>query len=176
MDGQYDAIRKEVESVTRKLLRQQPELLGPDFINLLEAVGVAKSYSKKPYALITINPFPDACREEFEMCVEKIMMKKWIREIYSYSYEKDDKDRLHVHCIVYRGVKPKSEIIREIYSVVKDIVGDKSCIDVQPIAQGVQKVYDYCHKSFNNDEKHESETFFDSYFMLDDSNSEQGDT
>lgn len=177
-DGQADAVRKEVESATRKLLRQQPELLGPDYIALLEAVGKAKRISQKPYAFITINPFPDVEPIEFEDCVERIVNKKWIRDIYSYSYERDDKDRLHVHMIVYRGNKPKSEIIREIYNVVKDIVGDKACIDVENIAQGVRKVYDYCHKSCPNDEKHESEKFFDEYFILDnDTDTEsQGDT
>lgn len=175
--GWENAMTKEVENAARRIIRQHPELLGPQYVEMLEYIGKGKLQNEKPYVFVTINPYPDADRLWFETDVQAVIRKKWVADRYSYSFEEDKKGRYHVHLILYRGKKVKSEIIREIYNTCKTHLGDPSCVDVETIKRNNKDVYKYIHKSTIG-EKHESEIFFNDYFIQDDSSSEEqeGDT
>lgn len=163
LKGQEMAIAKEVEAATRKLIRQNPELLGADYVELLNTIGVAKSRFDKPWAFITVNPRSGTDVTTLATKMQKLLQKKWIQGWYSYHFETTEKDHNHVHMIVYRGAKVKSEIIRETYNTFKDVCADKASIDVKLIASEEAKVYDYVHKQ--DEHKHESAKFFEKFFV-----------
>lgn len=88
---------------------------------------------------ITINFKPQTEITHVQNRMLKIILKKWITKYY-YVYEQRGTDLetvgsgLHVHLLVCDSPKSKSsEVVREIYSSVKSMVGSKSSVDVRKI-------------------------------------------
>lgn len=78
-----------------------------------------------PYILVTINPPEDIDIDTLYDCVCQIKSKTWIGNDYVYCFEQrgvTDEELgkgIHAHMLLYRGDKPKSEVVREIKSTVK---------------------------------------------------------
>ena len=89
-------------------------------------------------AFITINWKPGTTPENTHNIITNIITKKWIDE-YAITWEQrgEDEDSLgtgyHNHILLINLEKPKSQIHREIYSTVKNLVGNKFHVDVRMI-------------------------------------------
>lgn len=94
------------------------------------------------YFFITICPYPDVKLTDVKRAIEKITKKTWFKKyIYVIEQRQDQPDKpiegIHIHIILRREAsplnRPKSDVIKELYSTTQNICGSKQSIDVKEL-------------------------------------------
>lgn len=125
-----------------------PEELGKEFQDLIQLVNDHKKGSSRDYKWLSINPPPDVDKSEFEGLWQACMLKKWMPENVDYAFEYDEKERYHLHS-VFHSRKKNSEIIREVYNTMKEILPNKACIHIRSVTKedAESTIHGYIHKA-----------------------------
>ena len=117
---------------------REAELRSVELYLPLQEYLKATSSEDRHNAFLTINWKPGTTPENTYNIITNIITKKWIDE-YAITWEQrgEDEESLgtgyHNHILLINLEKPKSQIHREIYSTVKNLVGNKFHVDVRMI-------------------------------------------
>lgn len=153
--GYEREFQKQCERLAQIRLFENPAAFGKTVEYVMNAVASYDNKGPSFAYLITINPKPEVTMDELKLELQRVFKKKWfVHYVVAYEYRNDPKKHLPKneylqlddeqkvrtgpHCHIFllnQHVKPYSHIHREIYSTLKELVGNKKHINVKNIKQ-----------------------------------------
>lgn len=154
-------------------IKKRPETLGEDYVQYLDKIASYDSGNTKNYAIITLNFPSDILNfykiEELQELVDKVTEKKWVKDfIYNWEfYHKDGSwSHPHVHMLVSKANKSKSEIIREVFNTCNRVIHDSAKIDCKLIpVKDFEKAKNYVKKNREFDVKYREKLYLKNNYV-----------
>lgn len=155
LKGEIEADVYAFKQLRLKEIRQNPSILGEDYVNRLDKLEAARLGEYKNYCHIVIG-FPDDWSKDeiMEFHIEKfdkLIEKKWVKEFYAnYEFVSEDGtwSHPHLHLFCTRQGKCKSDLIKETYNTVKKYIHGVEAVHVSLVpAKDFKKQVKYNQKN-----------------------------